>query len=96
MKSSVFIKQRRLFYAIPAFIVGFGIDTLVRWMISDSFMLVEAFSAGCASAALALVFGEMQRGLPTVDDLHTARLKEEAAPLGLADSHSIGKEISNR
>ena len=46
---------------------------------------------GMAVAALVLAFGEKRRGLPTVDDLHVAKLKEEATPLGLADIDPIAK-----
>ena len=88
MKPSTSIKRRRLFYAIPAYLIGFSIDVLMRWLIDGTFMFMEAFSAGCLAVVLALAFGERRRGLPTVDDLQEARLKENAAPLGLAAHHS--------
>ena len=82
-------------FAIPSFMVGFALAVLVRWVFSRSFMFYEAFMSGLGVAVLVLVFGEKRRGLPTVDDLHVAKLNEEATPLGLADIDSIDKPTEN-
>jgi hypothetical protein len=91
MNRSTAIKRRRLLIAVPAFIAGVGIDVLIRWLVSGSFMFVEAVACGLAVAAWTLVFAERQHGLPTVDDLHAARQSEEMNILGLANSHPTGK-----
>ena len=96
MQHSTAIKRRRSFISVPAFIAGVGIDVLIRWLVSGSFMFVEALACGLAVAAWALVFAEKRQGLPTVDDLHAARQREEMNLLGLANSHSTGKPDGRR
>lgn len=96
IKYSTEIKRRRLLIAAPAFIAGFGVGVLVRWLVSGSFMSVEAIACGLAVAAWALIFVEKRQGLPTVDDLHEARRSEEMNVLGLANSHSTLKPDARR
>jgi hypothetical protein len=91
MRHSTAIKRRRFLISVPAFIVGAGVDLLIRWLVSGSFMFVEAVACGLAVAAVALVFAEKKHGLPTVDDLHAARRDEEMGVLGLADSVPRGR-----
>lgn len=96
MKHSTAILRRRFLISVPAFIAGVGIDVLIRWLVSGSFMLVEAIACGLAAAAWVLVFAERRHGLPTVDDLHAARQSEEMNMLGLANTHPTGKPDASR
>jgi hypothetical protein len=96
MKHSMAIKRRRLLISVPAFIAGVGVDVLARWLLSGSFMFVEAIACGLAVASLALVFAEKRQGLPTVDDLQAAKRSEEMNRLGLANSQATGQPDTRR
>ncbi len=88
LQTSRAIRNRRLAFALPGFIVGVIAEVAIRWLFTGGFAAFEALVVGAGMAGWALWLGENFFGLSTKDDLAVVRLREEMSPLGLKpDSH---------
>jgi len=83
LQTSRAIRNRRLAFAVPGFIVDVVASVVIRWLLTGGFAAIDALEVGAGIAALALWFGEKFSGLSTKDDLAVVRLREEMSPLGL-------------
>lgn len=93
MKRSQEISRKRILYAIPGFVLGFGIALLVRRFLEPQLFFTEFFMIGLAGAVLTMRFGEKFRALPSAKGIEIMRMREEMAPTDFKTGHAIPKAL---
>jgi hypothetical protein len=88
-------KRRRIGIGIAGFIIGFAIGMLITYSLYSVYINVTTFAAGCAGAALTLIFAE-KKNLPTTEEVEKLRFEEKLNPLGISTSGSIKRDESQQ
>jgi hypothetical protein len=83
------IKKRRLAYALPGMVIGFGAIVLTALLTGVSNWILDAAMAGLGGYEAATGLGERFRGLPTLNDLALVRLREGMSPLDLKSDDRV-------
>jgi len=87
--SSKEISKRRLVYSVPGIVAGLAAVGILAWLNGEISWIFEAIMGGLGGYDVATQLGEKFKGLPTLNDLALARMREGMSPLDLKDRDKV-------
>ncbi len=90
------LRRKRILVETIGFIVGFLLGIPITYMLYGWPVNFTTFSCGLAGAALALLYAERKRRLPTREDVEAVRFEEGLKPLSLATAEKVDKKDNLR
>jgi hypothetical protein len=89
------VTRKYLMYGVSAFVVGVGIEVLVRRVADGLLSGVGPLDIAMTVSAAVLRFARKYRGLPGLDDLGMMKIREEMSPSDFNDRYKVPIALRN-